>query len=242
MAKRYRTARTAKRYLTYRSVRAAGLASKAALGLVWQVIVFGLVLGLLIVAVEIIKTPWFLIGVSIPLAALLLVLIVSIVRAVKQRNEQIDQSTAVEYANRRSAASRSVEIIQDCQQLVNDSASLDVVARRYKELIERMTLLSSYPEDELSSYGISFGKPIDEQLEAIEANKITIFNQAIDRSHQKCMEHVNSLKTIRGKEDALMRHHTKDLEIIVMNEWPSECVDHSEELYLNELHTLGLQE
>lgn len=121
--------------------------------------------------------------------------------------------------------------MNDCMALVNESADLTVVASRYKLLMEKLDFLAGYSPAELAGYGITTPTPFQQQKQTIEANKATVFNQAIDRAYEKERQHIDSLKTERGKENALSRFYDNTARIIGESGIPSECLSHLESVY-----------
>ena len=143
---------------------------------------------------------------------------------------------------RKDTAKRDLEIIQESKNLVNDSATLSVVESRYRLLMEKLKELSSFSDYELSRYGINAQKSFSEIITEIEANKITIFNQAIDRSCAKALEHAKTLKTAKGREQAIQRKQTDDMNVLVSKSLPNECVNHLYEAYAVAMSTVKTME
>lgn len=109
---------------------------------------------------------------------------------------------------------RNFEIVQDCKELVYNSTSISIVESRYRLLVKKLRELSSLDD-----------------LAEIEANKITVFNQAIDRSCAKALEHAKTLKTPKGREQAIQRKQTDDLNVLVSKGLPNECINHLYQAY-----------
>lgn len=231
-----------KRYLTYKAFRGTEKAANGCLGVVWTAFkVLLLICAVLIVGYCAVA--------ALPVVAVVLVVIGIVVFVVYRRKKKaavcsadsgqdvvVEPAASVDQLNKQMQAKRAVEIIADCQQLINDSASLDVVARRYKELFSRLDFLASFSPSELEACGVSLGKPISNIKSELVSNRSAIFCQAIKRAHDKCVAHMLTLKTRKGRENALGRFHSDASKVISENNWPYECAD-----YLNRLCTETIQ-
>ncbi len=222
---------TAKRYATYRVMRGVekgvGSATKGILS-----IVFGTIKVLLLICVILIVG--YCAVIALPIALAVVVVGVVVVVIIKRKSKAAAVTTVesdkakVEDSPQRQVVLREIQIMNESMALVNDSADFGVVASRYKLLIEKLNLLSTYSSEELANYGISLPVSFQEQRQIIEANRIVIFNQAIDRSLQKEKEHINSLKTDSGKSKALVRFYNDISNVIRDNGLPTECQSHLE--------------
>lgn len=221
----------AKRYATYRVMRGVekgvGSATKGILN-----IVFGIVKVLLLICVILIVGYCAIIALPIALAIVVVGTVVIVIvkrRAKASAVTTVDSDKAtVKDCPQRQAALREIQIMNESLALVNDSADFGIVASRYKLLIEKLNLLSTYSSEELASYGISLPVSFQEQKQIIEGNKIVIFNQAIDRALQKEKEHINGLKTDNGKANALVRFYNDTSNAIRDYSLPAECQSHLE--------------
>lgn len=126
---------------------------------------------------------------------------------------------------------RTVEIMQDCQHLVNNSENLETVSKRYFELIKWLEYLSTVPEYAIRNEGISLNAPIGETLTNVKSHEVQIFCSAIDRAYKKWYRHAKTLKTARGRENSLSRFYDQTAKIIGDYALPSECFAYLEELY-----------
>lgn len=126
---------------------------------------------------------------------------------------------------------RVAEVMEESQSLVNNSYDLGVVARRYRTLVSCLEEFASRSKRDLDFYGISLGRPASQCLADLQRNKSTVFLQALDRSHSKCMKRVGCLKTQQGKENALSRFYDETCQIIGEYGLPDECFSHLERLY-----------
>ena len=97
---------------------------------------------------------------------------------------------------------RQLSILNDCQSLVNESASVKTVLFRYKCLLHTLDNLAQYTDSELKEAGLTFGKPICIIRAEMTNNRNTIIKQAIERNFTK---KISSLKTVKGKLNALDR-------------------------------------
>ena len=89
-----------------------------------------------------------------------------------------------------------IQIMKDCQELVNDSKSIEVVLRRYNMLLSTLKKLNTYSPESILQAGHSFSKPISKIYSDIVSNRTAILEQAIVRN----IEHnINSVKTQSAK-------------------------------------------
>ena len=126
---------------------------------------------------------------------------------------------------------RVAEVMRESQSLVNGSDDLSVVARRYYTLVSCLEEFASRSKRDLDYYGISLDCPASQCLADLQRNKSTVFLQALDRSHSKCMKRVGCLKTQQGKENALSRFYDETCRIVGEYSLPDECFAHLERLY-----------
>lgn len=143
------------------------------------------------------------------------------------------------YAQNRQQLLRQIEILNDCQNLVNDSENLDTVAHRYDLLLEKLTFFLPYTEQQLSGYGIHFGKPVAAIMNEISLNKATIFCQAIDRAHEKWIRRAEEMKTQSGKERSLQTFKENQLQVIENRNLPAECRYHLDALCMASLSDIN---
>lgn len=97
---------------------------------------------------------------------------------------------------------RQVSILNDCQSLVNESASVKTVLSRYKRLLHTLDNLDQYTDIELKEADLTFDQPICIIRAEITNKRNTIIKQAIARNFTK---RISSLKTVKGKLNALDR-------------------------------------
>ena len=236
----YSFGNTAKRYATYRVLssteKAFRGAGKGAAGGFIAILIICVAIALISKVVDFVKAAYpYIFGIA-AVALIIFVTVKVISRHSKNKNaditmEENNSALTASEMNRAAIAKRDLEIINDCKDLVNDSATLSVVESRYRLLVEKLSELSSFSDYELSRYGIDAKQPISDVLAEIESNKITIFNQAIDRSCAKALEHARTLKTPRGREQAIQRKHTDDLNLLISKGLPDECINHLHEAY-----------
>ncbi len=124
----------------------------------------------------------------------------------------------------RQAILREIEILKDCERLVNDSADLEVVASRYELLLHKLDLLIAYPPETLAAFGISVGSPLESQKQTVIESKVAVFNQAIDRAFEQ--EHIAALETDADKSNALLRFYNDTLDAIHDFNLSDECLTH----------------
>lgn len=121
---------------------------------------------------------------------------------------------------------RDVEIIRDCQELVNNSSNLETVSQRYQTLVALLSEMQKRPQADFDYYGVSLGAPISTTLSVLDSNKTTIFCQAIDRAFVKCKKHIDGLKTEKGKQNALYKFRCDTRSIILQYNLPDACIAH----------------
>ena len=126
---------------------------------------------------------------------------------------------------------RVVEIIRESQEIINDSDNLRTVASRYYLLLSSLEELKNRPKRDLKYYGISSDIPFSDSIAMLNEKKSVIFNQAIDRSYHKAMNRISSLKTMKGRENALSKFYDETCAIIGEYGLPSACFLHLEEIY-----------
>lgn len=205
-----------KRYLTYRAIRGAGKTGRKAAA--WGMGMFKLLLmicGLIIVCFVF---PYVLIAIA---AIALVSLVVWLIRRKKNAGPSVPLGTDLR---------RDAEIVKDCQEIINRSASLDTVAERYELLVSKLSEMQKRPQADFDYYGVDLGVPISAVLASLEDNKTVIFCQAIDRAFAKCKKHADGLKTEKGKQNALYKFHCETREIILRHDLPPACSAHLDEM------------
>lgn len=208
-----------KRYAAYKTIRGTEKAAKGAASGAWSGIklLFGLFIILIVGYCVVVALPFVLIAVAV---VGITILIVYLVRR-KKAKEACSEVPPVG-----SDLRRDVKIIRDCQELVNNSSSLETVAQRYQTLVSLLSEMQKRPQSDFDYYGISFGVPISSTLSVLENNRATIFCQAIDRAFAKCKKHVDGLKTEKGKQNALYKFHCDTRSIILQYNLPDACIAH----------------
>ncbi len=205
-----------KRYFTYRAIRGAGKAGREAAGCGMSA--FKLLLMIFALLVVCFVFPYVLIAVAvIALVALVVWLIV--------RKKKAGRGMPLGSDLRRDA-----EIVRDCQELINNSANLETVARRYDFLVSKLSEMQKRPQADFDYYGVDFGVPISSVLASLESNKTVIFCQAIDRAFAKCKKHAAGLKTEKGKQNALYKFHCETRAIILQHNLSHACSSHLDEI------------
>ena len=231
-----------KRYSAYRTIKAGEIFARGATSAVWETA--KLILGICALLIVGYVVVWV-----FPVALLILAIILIAVAANAVRKHKKEQSgetvhksgngTKYIYSDiNKATIARTIEIMADCQRLVNESSSFDVVARRYEMLLEKLDELSGYSQAELEGYGFSFGQPVSSIKQNIVDNDVTIICQALDRAFAKEMSRIQTLKTPKGKENALNRFCESVCQIINDYDLPSECYSYLQDLYNSSLTNL----
>jgi len=164
---------------------------------------------------------------------------VAIIIGITRANEIKNRQNQMIYAQNQQQLLRQLEILKDCEDLVNNSENLDTVAHRYDLLLEKLTFFLPYTEQQLSGYGIHFGKPVGAIMNEVSLNKTTIFCQAIDRAHEKWIRHAEEMKTQSGKERSLQTFKENQLQVIENRNLPAECRYHLDALCMASLSDIN---
>lgn len=217
-----------KRYAAYKTIRGTEKAAKGTASVAWSTfkLIFCLAIILIVGYCALVALPFILGAIAI---IGIVVLIVYLVRRKKAKNSGQSFSEPNVKLGRPPVGSdmrRDVEIIKDCQELINTSDNLETVARRYNSLVSLLSEMQKRPQSDFDYYGVNFGSPVSTVLSTLESNKTAIFCQAIDRAHAKCMKHIASLKTEKGKQNALYKFHCYSRTIILQYNLPDNCIAH----------------
>lgn len=206
-------------YLTYRSFRTVDKAGREAAGCLGGTVklILWIFVALIVVTSVAVVFPYILIGI---VAVGLVVLVVYLVR---RRKRCVKPPLGRDLR-------RDVEIIRECQELVNDSQNLDTVACRYDRLVSVLTEMQARPQSDFDYYGVHFGVPISDTLSLLESKKATIFCQAIDRAFAKCKKHISGLKTEKGKQNALYRFHAEARSVLLQHDIPDACLSYLDDV------------
>lgn len=155
-------------------------------------------------------------SIVLPYAIGFAVLIVAVVFAVVlvQRHKQ-QSSPAEDPPAQRSPAGpaadevqrrellRHMEILKDCEELVNSSNNFSTVLSRYDLLLQELSYFAAFEEigpDYLPSYGINFKTPASELWKRYFDNMAEYLNAAVDRILDAEIEKALALKTAAGQE------------------------------------------
>lgn len=98
---------------------------------------------------------------------------------------------------------RHMEILKDCEELVNSSNNFSTVLSRYDLLLQELSYFAAFEEigsDYLPSYGISFKTPASELWKRYFDNMAEYLNAAVDRILDAEIEKALALKTAAGQE------------------------------------------
>lgn len=155
-------------------------------------------------------------SIVLPYAIGFAVLIVAVVFAVvlvqrhKQQSSPAEDPTAqgspagsaADEAQRRELL-RHMEILKDCEELVNSSNNFSTVLSRYDLLLQELSYFAAFEEigpDYLPSYGINFKTPASELWKRYFDNMAEYLNAAVDRILDAEIEKALALKTAAGQE------------------------------------------
>ena len=103
----------------------------------------------------------------------------------------------------RSELLRHMEILKDCEELVNSSNNFSTVLSRYDLLLQELSYFAAFEEigpDYLPSYGINFKTPASELWKRYFDNMAEYLNAAVDRILDVEIEKALTLKTAAGQE------------------------------------------
>lgn len=109
---------------------------------------------------------------------------------------------AADEAQRRELL-RHMEILKDCEELVNSSNNFSTVLSRYDLLLQELSYFAAFEEigsDYLPSYGINFKTPASELWKRYFDNMAEYLNAAVDRILDAEIEKALALKTAAGQE------------------------------------------
>lgn len=98
---------------------------------------------------------------------------------------------------------RHMEILKDCEELVNSSNNFSTVLSRYDLLLQELSYFAAFEEigpDYLPSYGINFKIPASELWKRYFDNMAEYLNAAVDRILDAEIEKALALKTAAGQE------------------------------------------
>lgn len=98
---------------------------------------------------------------------------------------------------------RHMEILKDCEELVNSSNNFSTVLSRYDLLLQELSYFAAFEEigpDYLPSYGINFKTPASELWKRYFDNMAEYLNAAVDRILDVEIEKALTLKTAAGQE------------------------------------------
>lgn len=146
-------------------------------------------------------------------AVALIVAVVAVVVLVRQRRPQASPAedppaqgspaeSAADEAQRRELL-RHMEILKDCEELVNSSNNFSTVLSRYDLLLQELSYFAAFEEigpDYLPSYGINFKTPASELWKRYFDNMAEYLNAAVDRILDAEIEKALALKTAAGQE------------------------------------------
>lgn len=146
-------------------------------------------------------------------AVALIVAVVAVVVLVRQRRPQASPAedptaqgspagSAADEAQRRELL-RHMEILKDCEELVNSSNNFSTVLSRYDLLLQELSYFAAFEEigpDYLPSYGINFKTPASELWKRYFDNMAKYLNAAVDRILDAEIEKALALKTAAGQE------------------------------------------
>lgn len=146
-------------------------------------------------------------------ALALIVAVVVAVVLVRQRRPQASPvedppaqgspaGSAADEAQRRELL-RHMEILKDCEELVNSSNNFSTVLSRYDLLLQELSYFAAFEEigpDYLPSYGINFKTPASELWKRYFDNMAEYLNAAVDRILDVEIEKALALKTAAGQE------------------------------------------
>lgn len=110
--------------------------------------------------------------------------------------------SAADEAQRRELL-RHMEILKDCEELVNSSNNFSTVLSRYDLLLQELSYFAAFEEigpDYLPSYGINFKTPASELWKRYFDNMAEYLNAAVDRILDVEIEKALALKTAAGQE------------------------------------------
>lgn len=109
---------------------------------------------------------------------------------------------AADEAQRRELL-RHMEILKDCEELVNSSNNFSTVLSRYDLLLQELSYFAAFEEigpDYLPSCGINFKTPASELWKRYFDNMAEYLNAAVDRILDAEIEKALALKTAAGQE------------------------------------------
>lgn len=143
----------------------------------------------------------------------LIVAVVAAVVLVRRRRQQASPAedspaqgspvgSAADEAQRRELL-RHMEILKDCEELVNSSNNFSTVLSRYDLLLQELSYFAAFEEigpDYLPSYGINFKTPASELWKRYFDNMAEYLNTSVDRILDVEIEKALALKTAAGQE------------------------------------------
>lgn len=197
-----RAARSAQRMMVWGLARGAGSITASILKAAATLFAVCIVLGLVAVALP------YAIGFAILIAAVVLA-VVLVQRHKQQTSPAEDPPTqgspagpAADEVQRREFL-RHMEILKDCEELVNSSNNFSTVLSRYDLLLQELSYFAAFEElgpDYLPSYGINFKTPASELWKRYSENMAAYLNAAVDRILDVEIEKALALKTSAGQE------------------------------------------
>ena len=197
-----RSARYAQRMMVWGLARGAGSITASILKAAATLFAVCIVLGLVAVALP------YAIGFAVLIAAVVLV-VVLVRRQRQQASPAVDPpaqgspaGSAADEAQRRELL-RHMEILKDCEELVNASNNFSTVLSRYDLLLQELSYFAAFEEigpDYLPSYGINFKTPASELWKRYFDNTAEYLNAAVDRILDAEIEKALALKTAAGQE------------------------------------------
>ena len=197
-----RSARSAQRMMVWGLARGAGSITASIFKAAATLFAVCIVLGLVAVALP------YAIGFAVLIAAV--VFAVVLVQRHKQQSSPAEdppaQSSpagpAADEVQRRELL-RHMEILKDCEELVNSSNNFSTVLSRYDLLLQELSYFAAFEEigpDYLPSYGINFKTPASELWKRYFDNMAEYLNAAVDRILDAEIEKALALKTAAGQE------------------------------------------
>lgn len=102
----------------------------------------------------------------------------------------------------------NLKIFYDCVNIIDSSANVETVLMRYQLAIEKISVLKTYTELQLSAFDISRSKLIELETHLIN-NKVEIINEIIDRAYSKQIVKVNTFQKQSSRDNSMAKFFKK---------------------------------
>ena len=134
----------------------------------------------------------------------------------------------------KSVVLRHMEIVKDCENLINTSKNFEAVLRRSEDLLEELHIISTYEDtlgsDFIARCGLTFkreGETFSSMLEEIQSDLPGVLCYAVDRCLDAEIDSALKLKTKSGQEKRIINWINK---IKCLDRVPLKTLQHIESL------------